>query len=162
MYALNHAAMYAHIHCGNYKAAKAELEELVALANGAPFWKALATINEGLLLAQRGGRYQNVHLRDGRIPINRSNTLSATTFIIFKSAYAEVSQFEEAWRCISEAMTAVETTKESWYEAESIVWQANLPSLCQSRMKQKRKRISSARSQSRVPSKQNPWNSALQ
>ncbi|MGB0055462.1 MAG: adenylate cyclase, partial [Methyloceanibacter sp.] len=27
MYALNHAAMYAHIHCGNYKAAKAELEE---------------------------------------------------------------------------------------------------------------------------------------
>jgi hypothetical protein len=50
MYALNHAAMYAHIHCGNYKAAKAELEELVALANGAPFWKALATINEGLLL----------------------------------------------------------------------------------------------------------------
>ena len=41
MYALNHAAMYAHIHCGNYKAAKAELEELVALANekGAPFWR---------------------------------------------------------------------------------------------------------------------------
>jgi predicted ATPase len=34
------------------------------------------------------------------------------------SAYAEVSQFEEAWRCISEAMTAIETTKESWYEAE--------------------------------------------
>jgi hypothetical protein len=54
MYALNHAAMYAHIHCVNYKAAKAELEELVALANGAPFWKALATINEGLLLAVDG------------------------------------------------------------------------------------------------------------
>jgi predicted ATPase len=34
------------------------------------------------------------------------------------SAYAENSQFDEAWRCISEAMTAVETTKESWYEAE--------------------------------------------
>jgi predicted ATPase len=34
------------------------------------------------------------------------------------SAYAEGSQFDEAWRCISEAMTAVETTKESWYEAE--------------------------------------------
>jgi hypothetical protein len=30
----------------------------------------------------------------------------------------EVSQFEEAWRYISEAMTTVETTKESWYEAE--------------------------------------------
>jgi predicted ATPase len=34
------------------------------------------------------------------------------------SAYAEVSKFEEAWRCISEAMTAAETTKESWYDAE--------------------------------------------
>jgi hypothetical protein len=33
MYALNHAAMFAHIHCGNYKEAKAELDELVALAN---------------------------------------------------------------------------------------------------------------------------------
>jgi tetratricopeptide (TPR) repeat protein len=56
MYALNHAAMNAHIHCGNYKAAKAELEELVGLSNekGAPFWKALATINKGLLLAVDG------------------------------------------------------------------------------------------------------------
>ena len=78
------------------------------------------------------------------------------------ATHGGLGQVHEAWRCISEAMTAVETTKESWYEAESIVWQANLPSLCQSRMKQKRKRISSARSQSRVPSKQNPWNSALQ
>ena len=34
------------------------------------------------------------------------------------SAYAKVGQFEEAWRCISEAITAVETTKEGWYEAE--------------------------------------------
>ena len=52
----NHVALYAHIHCGNYKGAKAELEELVALANekGAPLWKALATINEGLLLAVDG------------------------------------------------------------------------------------------------------------
>ena len=34
------------------------------------------------------------------------------------SAYAELCQFNDAWRCISEAMTAVETTKESWWEAE--------------------------------------------
>ena len=33
-------------------------------------------------------------------------------------AHAEVRQFEEAWRCIGEAMGAVETTKESWCEAE--------------------------------------------
>ena len=163
MYALNHAAMYAHIHCGNYKAAKAELEELAALANGAPFWKALATINEGFLLAVDGNEADAIKMFTSGMAAYQSTgaTLYRPQHLSYlASAYAEVSQFEEAWRCISEAMTAVETTKESWYEAESIVWQANLPSLCQSRMKQKRKRISSARSQSRVPSKQNPGNSA--
>ena len=33
-------------------------------------------------------------------------------------AHAELGQFDDAWRCIGEAMTAVETTKERWYEAE--------------------------------------------
>ena len=34
------------------------------------------------------------------------------------SAYADLRQFDEAWRCIGEATTAVETTKEKWPEAE--------------------------------------------
>jgi len=34
------------------------------------------------------------------------------------NAYAERGQFDDAWRCIREAATAVETTKETWYEAE--------------------------------------------
>jgi predicted ATPase len=34
------------------------------------------------------------------------------------SAYAVVHQFDDARRCISEAITAVETTKERWCEAE--------------------------------------------
>ena len=33
-------------------------------------------------------------------------------------AYAELGQFDDAWRCIDEAMTAIETTKERWCEAE--------------------------------------------
>ena len=33
-------------------------------------------------------------------------------------AHAELGQFDDAWRCIGEAMIAVETTKERWYEAE--------------------------------------------
>ena len=33
-------------------------------------------------------------------------------------AYAELGQFDDAWRCIDEAMTAMETTKEKWLEAE--------------------------------------------
>jgi predicted ATPase len=34
------------------------------------------------------------------------------------NAYAELGQFDDAWRCISDAVTAVEITKESWCEAE--------------------------------------------
>ena len=34
------------------------------------------------------------------------------------SAYAELGQFDDAWRCVGEAMTVVETTKERWYEAD--------------------------------------------
>jgi predicted ATPase len=33
-------------------------------------------------------------------------------------AYAEVGQFDDAWRCIGEAMAAMERTKEKWCEAE--------------------------------------------
>ena len=33
-------------------------------------------------------------------------------------AYAELGQFDDAWRCTGEAMTAVETTEERWFEAE--------------------------------------------
>jgi predicted ATPase len=33
-------------------------------------------------------------------------------------AYAELDQFDDAWRCVGEAMTAVETVKERWCEAE--------------------------------------------
>src|SRR5215472_12905396 len=33
-------------------------------------------------------------------------------------AYTDLGQFDDAWRCIEEAMTAVEKTKEKWWEAE--------------------------------------------
>jgi predicted ATPase len=33
-------------------------------------------------------------------------------------AYAQLGQVDDAWRCIGEAITTMETTKERWYEAE--------------------------------------------
>ena len=33
-------------------------------------------------------------------------------------AYADLCQFEDAWRCIGEATTAIQTTKEKWWEVE--------------------------------------------
>ena len=34
------------------------------------------------------------------------------------TAHSQLGQFDDAWRCIGEAMTAVETTKEGWFEVE--------------------------------------------
>jgi predicted ATPase len=34
------------------------------------------------------------------------------------SAYLELGQFDHAWRCVGEALAAVETTKETWCEAD--------------------------------------------
>ena len=33
-------------------------------------------------------------------------------------AYADVGQFDNAWRSVGEAMTTIETTKETWCEAD--------------------------------------------
>jgi predicted ATPase len=35
------------------------------------------------------------------------------------SAYAELGQFDDAWRSIGEAADTIETTKETWFEAET-------------------------------------------
>jgi predicted ATPase len=34
------------------------------------------------------------------------------------AVYAELGQLDEAWRCIGEAMSIIETAKERWFEAE--------------------------------------------
>jgi predicted ATPase len=35
------------------------------------------------------------------------------------AAHAELGQFDEAWRCIGEVMSMIETAKERWFEAEA-------------------------------------------
>ena len=50
--------------------------------------------------------------------VNGSNGVRAVVAIIFGAAHAELGQLDAAWRCIGEAVTAMETTKERWFEAE--------------------------------------------
>ena len=33
-------------------------------------------------------------------------------------AYAELGQFDDAWRCVAEALTTIDTAKARWFEAE--------------------------------------------
>jgi predicted ATPase len=123
MYALAHTTMLARIPCGSYLAAKADLDELVALAGekGALFWKALGTLNQGCLQVLSGKASEAV-----TILIPGLTAYGSTGATIWKPqmlsylarAYADLGQFDDAWRCIGEATTAVETTKETWFEAE--------------------------------------------
>ena len=122
MYALVHALLI-HIQCGNYAAANAEADELVALANekGALFWKAQGMSKQGCILAVTGKAAEAVQMITTGIAAWRS-TGSTAWMPLYLSylarAYAELGQFEHAWRCIDEAMTAAETTKERWHEAD--------------------------------------------
>ena len=97
--------------------------ELIALADekGAMFWKAYGMINQGCVLALAGKASDAVQMvTSGHhcMAVNGGNNVCAIVFVIFGSAYAELGQFDDAWRCIGEAMTAMETTKERWCEAE--------------------------------------------
>ena len=122
MYALYNTSL-THILGGNYAAAKAEADELAALADekGALLWKAWGMMNQGCVLALTGKASDAVHkITSG---ITAVQPTGATLWMPFRlshltRAYAELGQFDDAWRCIDEAMTAMETTKEKWSEAE--------------------------------------------
>ena len=122
MYALVHASV-THTQCGNYPTANAEADELVALADekGALFWKALGMSVQGCLLALTGKAADAVQMITAGITALRStgSTLWMPLHLSYLArAYAELGQFDHAWHCIGEAMTAVETAKERWHEAD--------------------------------------------
>jgi predicted ATPase len=121
--ALGGAGVWILMLCGNYAAATAQANELVALAveKGAALWKALGILEQGRLLVLTGKASDAVQMMNSGIAAYRST--GATTWMpwhlsFLASAYGELGQFDDAWRCIGEALTAVETTKERWCEAE--------------------------------------------
>lgn len=122
MYALV-LTSYTLIHCGNYAAASMQTNELAELADekGSPFWLAFSSMNRGCLSVVTGNPLDGVQLLSSAIDAHRST--GARHFLpwylcILSSAYLELGRFDDAKRCIGEAMTVVETTKERWCEAE--------------------------------------------
>jgi class 3 adenylate cyclase/predicted ATPase len=122
MYAL-FAAPLIPIQCGNYAAADAQTNEVVALADEkrALFWKARGMMNQGCVLALTGHALDAIRSLASGIAAYRS-TGSMVWMPIYLSylarAYAEAGQFDDGWRSIGEATTAMEATKERWCEAE--------------------------------------------
>jgi predicted ATPase len=122
MYAQFHTSL-TNVLCAKYAAAVAESDEVVRLADekNAAIWKALATMQKGCVLALSGKAPEGIKMITAGITTYKS-TGSRVYLPIFLAhlsrAYAEVGQFDDAWYSVGEALTAVETTKERWYEAE--------------------------------------------
>ena len=122
MYALYFAGD-SHMCCGNYAAAHAQVDELIALADerGAPYWKALGTAVRGWLFAVTGKASDAVwaitsgltSLRSTGATLYEPRHLSSLAM-----AYAELGQLDDAWRCIDDAIAKVERSQEKWCEAE--------------------------------------------
>jgi len=112
-----------HIHCGNYALATAQLDEVVALADekGALFWKAGGMVLQGCVSAMTGKASDAVHMIASGINAWRSTgaTLWMPVYLSYLTrAHAALGQFDDASHYIGEAMTAVQTTQERWYEAD--------------------------------------------
>ena len=123
---LMHALLFTsttQIFCGNYADASALLNELVAFANekSASYWKAWAIIRQGWLLALSAKPSDAIEMITSGVSAYRSTgaTIYAPMYLSYLTrAHAEVGQLAEAWRCIEEAVAAVEKTKERLWEAE--------------------------------------------
>jgi predicted ATPase len=123
MYAL-YFGRWTHFHCGIYAAVTAQLDELVALVDekGAEGWKGLGMSFQGCVLAFTGKAADAVHMITSGVEAYRSigGTLFAPLYLSYLAgAHAHLGQFDEAWRCIGEAMNMMETAKERWFEAEA-------------------------------------------
>jgi class 3 adenylate cyclase/predicted ATPase len=122
MFTLN-LTILTHIFRGDHAAATTQYDQLVVLAGekGASFRKATGMAKQGCALALAGKASDAIQMITSGISALRS-TGTIIWMPLYLShlarAHADLGQFPDAWRCISEAIVAVETTKEKWCEAE--------------------------------------------
>jgi predicted ATPase len=121
-YVLNFS-VFQHLYCGDFVAANALIDEFNILKDqiGSVFWGGWGVALRGCVMALTGKAAEAVQDLASGIAALRStgNTMWTPLFSSYLArANAEIGQFNEAWTNIHEAITAVETTKEKWHEAE--------------------------------------------
>jgi class 3 adenylate cyclase/predicted ATPase len=107
----------------NYATAKVTADELVTLADktGALVWRDQGMIYQGCVLAVTGKASQALTMISSGLSARRSTgaTVTLPSFLSYLTiGYAELGQFDGAWRCIDEAIATIKITKERWFEAE--------------------------------------------
>ena len=114
---------HTHVCCGEYVSARAQLDECVALSEekAAKFFEALTNAQRGCVWAVTGKASDGVQAISAGITAYRSTGATVWTTLLLSNlalAYADLEKFDDARRSVSEAITAAETTKERWFEAE--------------------------------------------
>ena len=112
-----------HLRTGSYSTAAKHLDELSALAEekNAPFWKFGANIQRGIALMMGGEAAPAINLMTTGIAGWRSigtTMWAAAGLSDLARAHSDLKQFDDAWRCIGEAISAAEATLEKWWLAE--------------------------------------------
>jgi predicted ATPase len=111
------------LYCGNYAAATAAIDELVALADekSSLFWRAHGMLMRGWALALTGKAAEAVQMITSGFTAYRSTgakLLLPSLLSCLAGAHYQLGQFDDARQCIVEAMTTIEATKQSWCEAD--------------------------------------------
>jgi predicted ATPase len=110
--------------CGSFSAAQAQSEEVIQLAKEkvSPIWGALGMMNKGCALHLCDRNAEAIQIITAGMAVYRA-TRAAVYLPFFLSqlslAYARVRQLDEASKCIIEATTNIEITRERWGEAEA-------------------------------------------
>jgi predicted ATPase len=105
-------------------AAIAQSDEGVTLADekGAALWKAWGTLNKGCVSALTGKPTDAVQTITSGLTAFRStgaNNWTPLHVSYLATSYANLGQLDDAWRCIGDAISTIEATKERWFEAEA-------------------------------------------
>ena len=117
-------AQLTHFLCRNYEIAKTLIDELLALADekGSSYWKSIGMMVRGLLFAVTGNASDAVQMITSGLAAFRltGSTWGVPTFLTYLAGvYAELGHLDDARRSIDEAITAIETTKETWRAVET-------------------------------------------
>jgi predicted ATPase len=103
--------------------ATTHIEEVIKLADetGAVLWKVGGLLYRGCLFTSTGKASDAIQLLTSGISTwrSRGSKIFIPLFLAYLArAYAELGQYDDAWRTINEAMVSADTTKEQWCDAE--------------------------------------------
>jgi predicted ATPase len=109
--------------CRNYAAANALSDQLIAMADqtGSLAWKMRGILNRGNVSALTGNAADAVQMITSSLTASRSTGATLGLPLNLSSlarAYSDLGRRDDATRCICEAVTQIEKTKERRYEAE--------------------------------------------